>query len=151
MLDDNEMYNRFSYHKPGKNQTLSYHGVRNQGRLFAELINRRCPDSREKSIALTKIEEAVMWANAAIARNSTTEFTESQHRIDRANEMFREVMNREPDFQTIIIEDVNGAEYWDETDGSWHPLADLDRRKEVVRNVNDTSKFETCGTMDAIG
>ena len=28
-----------------------------------------CPDSRELSVALTKLEEAVMWANAAIARN----------------------------------------------------------------------------------
>lgn len=28
-----------------------------------------CPDSRELSTALTKLEEAVFWANAAIARN----------------------------------------------------------------------------------
>lgn len=27
------------------------------------------PDSREKSLALTHLEDAVMWANAAIARN----------------------------------------------------------------------------------
>ena len=36
---------------------------------MANLINKQCPDSREKSTAITKIEEAVMWANAAIARN----------------------------------------------------------------------------------
>ncbi len=29
---------------------------------------RRMPDSREKSLALTKLEECVMWANKAAAR-----------------------------------------------------------------------------------
>jgi len=29
------------------------------------------PDSRERSLALTKIEEAVFWANAAIAREES--------------------------------------------------------------------------------
>jgi hypothetical protein len=28
-----------------------------------------CPGSRELSLAITKLEEAVFWANAAIARN----------------------------------------------------------------------------------
>lgn len=29
---------------------------------------RRMPDSREKSLALTKLEECVMWANKAASR-----------------------------------------------------------------------------------
>lgn len=28
-----------------------------------------CPDSRELSLAITKLEEAIMWANASIARS----------------------------------------------------------------------------------
>ena len=36
---------------------------------FAYLLNDLCPDSREKSLAMTKLEECVMWANASIARN----------------------------------------------------------------------------------
>lgn len=39
----------------------------NKAREFAELINGQCPDNREKSIALTKLEEATMWANKSIA------------------------------------------------------------------------------------
>lgn len=36
---------------------------------LAEDIDIRIHDCREKSLALTKIEEAVMWANKAIAIN----------------------------------------------------------------------------------
>jgi hypothetical protein len=32
-------------------------------------IERLCPESREKSLALTNLEQTVMWAVAAIARN----------------------------------------------------------------------------------
>jgi len=38
-------------------------------KIFAQELCRFCPDSRERSLALTKLEEAVSWANAAIARN----------------------------------------------------------------------------------
>lgn len=35
---------------------------------FAEIIENLCPKSREQSLALTRLEESVFWANAAIAR-----------------------------------------------------------------------------------
>lgn len=35
---------------------------------FALVVTNLCPDGREKALALTKIEEAMMWANAAISR-----------------------------------------------------------------------------------
>jgi hypothetical protein len=34
----------------------------------AQFVDRICPDGREKSTAITKLEEAMFWANAAIAR-----------------------------------------------------------------------------------
>ena len=37
--------------------------------VFAELLERLCPGSRELSLSKTKLEESVMWANASIARN----------------------------------------------------------------------------------
>ena len=40
-----------------------------QTKELAYLIDELCPASREKSLALTKIEESIMWANASIARN----------------------------------------------------------------------------------
>jgi hypothetical protein len=36
--------------------------------LLAATIDTSLQDSREKSLALTKIEEAVMWANAAATK-----------------------------------------------------------------------------------
>ncbi len=60
---------RFTYHAPKENQPQKYENIRKNGLAFAELIDSMCPDSREKALAITKIEEAVMWANASIARN----------------------------------------------------------------------------------
>jgi len=59
---------RFTYHPPKGDQAERYTDIRDVGYKFASLIVSFCPESREQSLALTKIEEAVMWANAAIAR-----------------------------------------------------------------------------------
>jgi hypothetical protein len=45
-----------------------YTKIKDQGKEFITLIDTLCPNTRERSLAQTKIEEAVMWANAAVAR-----------------------------------------------------------------------------------
>ena len=59
----------FKYHAPKGDQPAIYEKIRGHAKTFAELIDGLCPNSREKSIAVTKLEERVMWANASIARN----------------------------------------------------------------------------------
>jgi len=59
---------RFSYHAPKEGQPEKYGLIRENAIQFAYAIERMCPESREKSLAITKLEEVVMWANAAIAR-----------------------------------------------------------------------------------
>ena len=59
----------FTYHAPKDGQPEKYQTVRSKAKELAYLINETCPASRERSLAMTKLEEAVMWANAAIARN----------------------------------------------------------------------------------
>ena len=59
----------FSYHAPTPDTVALHETIRNQGKRFAELVEAECPASRETSLALTKIEEAVFWANASVARN----------------------------------------------------------------------------------
>lgn len=61
--------NNFSYHAPKEGQPAKYEVIRNKAKEFAYMIQNEVPDSREKSLALTNLEQAVMWANAGIARN----------------------------------------------------------------------------------
>ena len=68
-----EIARRFRYHKPTKEQVPMYERTRNKARELVELINGQCPENREKSIAISKVEEAVMWANASIARGKEVE------------------------------------------------------------------------------
>lgn len=59
----------FRYHPPKDDQAERYSTIRSIARSYAIVIAKYCPDSREKSLALTKLEEATMFANASIARN----------------------------------------------------------------------------------
>jgi len=61
--------NNFKYHKPTSKQQEKYISLQIGGRELAEMIDGLCPQSREKSLAFTKLEEAIMWANSSIARN----------------------------------------------------------------------------------
>lgn len=47
----------FTYHAPKGNQPERYAVLRNQGRVFAEFIEAEVPESREKSLAFTKLEK----------------------------------------------------------------------------------------------
>jgi hypothetical protein len=64
-----DMEKRFTYHPPKGDQQGRYVEIRDTAHAVALGICQNCPESRERSLALTHLEEAVMWANAAIARN----------------------------------------------------------------------------------
>lgn len=59
----------YTYHAPKADQPQRYESIRAKAKELAELIEKSCPDSREKSLAHTNLEQTVMWANASIARN----------------------------------------------------------------------------------
>jgi len=59
----------FTYHSPSTDQADRYVAIRSQAQDMATLLLVSCPPSRERSVAMTKLEEVVMWANASIARN----------------------------------------------------------------------------------
>lgn len=61
--------NAFSYHPPRPGDEELYQAIREKGKELAVLIENYVPDSREKSLARTNLEQAVMWANAGIARS----------------------------------------------------------------------------------
>lgn len=68
MVTRNELERRFSYHPPKEGQAERYEALRAKAKELAMLIHNSCPESREKSTALTRLDEVVMHANASIAR-----------------------------------------------------------------------------------
>lgn len=66
----NELVHRFGYHPPKTDAKIIAH--EDTRALFCGValeIEKTIPDGREKALAITKIEEAMFWANAAIARD----------------------------------------------------------------------------------
>ena len=64
-----QIENNFKHHPPKGDQAERYGSIRHDAKQLAHLIDNNCPNGREKSLAMTKLEEAVFWANASIARN----------------------------------------------------------------------------------
>lgn len=60
---------RFTGHPPKGDQANRYVDLREAAKDLALLIVQLTPQSREQALALTNLEQASFWANAAIARN----------------------------------------------------------------------------------
>ena len=69
MANLNDLENRFTYHAPKEGQPELYGILRRSGLELAVMISNGVPESREQSLAITKLEEAIFWANAGIARH----------------------------------------------------------------------------------
>lgn len=68
-MDTKDIGNRFEYHAPDEQRKLAHEAARGTILQAAARINALIlVESREKSLAITKLEEAMFWANAAIAR-----------------------------------------------------------------------------------
>jgi len=61
--------NDFCYHAPKGDQVDRYQLIRQKALGLARVMVENCPISRELSVALTHLDNAVMAANSAIARN----------------------------------------------------------------------------------
>lgn len=65
----NQIAHNFGYHPPKDEDTIILHeGIRASMCGLALEMNSILPAGREASLVQTKIEEAMFWANAAIAR-----------------------------------------------------------------------------------
>lgn len=67
-----KIVNNFTFHPASQEQQGRYASVRRRCRELANDITTLTPESREQSLALSKLEEVMFWANAAIARNEET-------------------------------------------------------------------------------
>ena len=68
-MTKDQIDNIFTYHAPKGDQQERYVAIREAAKVFANTLNDLCPESREKSISLTKLQECVQMANASIAIN----------------------------------------------------------------------------------
>lgn len=62
-----DLVNRFGFH-PATKVTIPLHEeTRSRALDYALWLQKNLPESREKALALTALQEAAMWSNAAIA------------------------------------------------------------------------------------
>jgi hypothetical protein len=63
---------RFAFHAASTQEKRDEHtSVRQRCRQLADALNESLPEGREKAVVMTKLEEVMFWANAAVARDRT--------------------------------------------------------------------------------
>lgn len=64
-----DIENRFKFHAATTEEKRDEHtSIRQACRRLADELNERLPEGREKSLAVTHLEEVMFWSNAAVAR-----------------------------------------------------------------------------------
>ena len=68
-ITGDDLKRRFNYHPPDEPmRSMAHTAIREALMAVAADIITQTPASREQSLAITKLEEAMFWANAALAR-----------------------------------------------------------------------------------
>jgi len=65
--DNEKLDNIFSYHAPEGMQPSQYAAIREGAKAFARIIVGNTPQCADQTVAIRKVREAVMVANASIA------------------------------------------------------------------------------------
>lgn len=73
-MSTDALLRRFTYHPPTPESVPKFAHVRANGLALASVVMQHCPPCEERDEAIRKIEEAVMWANAGIARPTPPPF-----------------------------------------------------------------------------
>lgn len=80
-----EIDRRFDFHAASReNNGNAHEAVRAGMKDAARVVLAVTPPGRERSLALTKLEEAMMWANAGIARPPQTVPLPEGHQVGPA-------------------------------------------------------------------
>lgn len=71
-ISEQEIQQRTTYHPPSPGGVERHRQLSMAAASFMAVVSEVCPEGREKALALTNIEQAKMWASAAVARNPET-------------------------------------------------------------------------------
>lgn len=70
-MHSDDLANRFAFHAATTEEKRDAHtSVRQNCRALADFLNEKLPEGREKSLAITHLEEVMFWGNAALARQN---------------------------------------------------------------------------------
>lgn len=70
---EEKILTEWHYHKPNLSQTERFPAINDATREAAKVIMQCCPPSPERTLAIRKLQEARMWANASIVMNEKSE------------------------------------------------------------------------------
>ena len=70
MIPQEDIQLRFAFHPADQDKGNRHAEVRELCKQAADVLNHKLPDGREKSLAITHLEEVMFWGNAAIAREN---------------------------------------------------------------------------------
>jgi hypothetical protein len=59
----------YAYHKPSEDGLARITAIREAYSTIERIIRDNCPDSRQKSVAITELETSAMWAIKAVVFN----------------------------------------------------------------------------------
>lgn len=69
-MDAKDIENRFAFHAATTEEKRDAHtSIRQNCRVLADFLNEKLPEGREKSLAITHLEEVMFWGNAGLARH----------------------------------------------------------------------------------
>lgn len=68
-MKERELHKRFSLHKVSVANQVKCEEIRSATKTLARLVGMTCPESRERALAITKLEESLYWSIGAIVRN----------------------------------------------------------------------------------
>jgi hypothetical protein len=73
MIGDSELSKRFRYHHSNTSQSQIFDDIGILYFNFSKIIDEKCPDSREKSLAITQLEFAYLMTIASVSRNDESD------------------------------------------------------------------------------
>ena len=84
MIGDDEIINRFGYHRATEESAPKHARVREIMADTGRKLDRLLPPGRDKSLAFTHLQEAMHWSNSAIAMQNPVD-TENADKPNLSN------------------------------------------------------------------